>query len=944
MKVISKLIIFAFLFIISVNNIYAIKATPYPIVVDQPDGTKLTIRLNGDEYFNYRTTLDGYPLIENNEGVLTYAEPDNFGRFKSTNIIAKEINKRTISDRNFLQNLNKNIDLSKINQMRRSLWKTKSSVISGPKKSYPLKGSPKSIVILVNFSDIAFTVSNPKTAFTNLLNQKGYSANWGTGSARDFFRDNSSGVFDPEFDVVGPYNLDHNMSFYGANDANDNDSDPRQMVIDACAKAAAAGVDFKQYDTDNDGVVDNVFIYYAGYNEAEGGPKSSIWPHRWTLSNKSTKFNNVAIYDYACTSEFRSSSGQNMCGIGTFVHEFGHVLGLPDYYATNGASHHTLSYWSTMDSGPYLNAGRTPPSYSAYDRFFLDWLTPVELKSFGEYTLDTLSTTNTAYLISQNGNHNLNGASPSPSEFFTLENRQQVGWDRYLPNHGMLITHVYYNSGTWDANTPNNDPAAMGVDIIEADGAASESTLTGDPFPGAAKVSFCNLLLRNNTDIHKPLKNIRESNGKIIFNFGANFAVTASMTDFSTVQGTPSAVQSLSINGFELTSNIKISLSTNSHFQIKKESEPETACGHTITLTPTNSIVPSTNIQVRYNPTVPSYTETHSDKIVFSSGTNFYELVLNGKSTRKVSVVKPIAENPGNITFSGFEAKWNDVFDATGYYLTIYTVNESASILNQGFDSGLTTPIDWKINVSAVSSSTIYSGVKTPSLQFSNTGEYVETEKYLLPAIGVSFYIRSMGAKDGGFIVEALTDQNIWEKIDSIPVTTGLNEKNKTYNFSVSKNYFKFRFRYFKGIGSITFDDVAVGFDKTIDYILHDKWVSDISDIVADLQPNTEYQYFVKASDKNTVLKYENITDKSNTITVKTLDYPLEKGLLAVPDVYGNVKVFLPTKENILYVYDIQGKCIKMINPSTSVFEISDLPRGHVYILKANDRLIKVVI
>ncbi|MDD3320756.1 MAG: M6 family metalloprotease domain-containing protein [Paludibacter sp.] len=944
MKEIFKHIIFSFLFLSSITCLYAIKATPYPVVVDQPDGTKLTIRLNGDEYFNYRSTLDGYSLVKNSEGFLTYAEPDSLGHFKSTNVIAKEIDKRTLIERAYLQGLNKNIDFSKINQLRRSMWKAKSVTETSPQKAYPISGTPKSIVILVNFTDVTFTVANTKTAFTNLLNEKGYATNGGTGSARDYFRDNSTGVFDPEFDVVGPYNLDHDMSYYGANDASDNDSNPRQMVIDACAKAAAAGVDFSQYDTDNDGVVDNVFIYYAGYNEAEGGPENSIWPHRWTLANKSTKFNNVAIYDYACTSELRSSSGQNMCGIGTFCHEFGHVLGLVDYYATDGAEHHTLYTWNIMDTGAYLNNGRTPPSYSAYDRFFIGWLNPVELKDFGEYTLDTLSTTNTAYIITQDGNHNLNGANPSPVEFFTLENRQKVGWDRFLPYHGMLITRIYYNASTWDANTPNNDPLSMGVDIMEADGVATDNSSSGDPFPGAANITEYNLVLRNNTDIHKPLKNIRETNGKIIFNFGSNFTVIEKIDAFSTVQGIPSELQSLIISGSNLTSNISISLSADTLFQIKKDTDSETAWGQSITLITEGTIVSATNIQIRYNPTVPSYTKTHTDKIVFQSGSDYYELALTGTSTRKVSVEKPIAMEPDNITFSGFKANWNTVFDATGYYLTIYSLKDAASILNEGFDNGLTPSKDWTINVSTISSSTIYSGIATPSLQFSNTGESVESQKFLLPAISLSFYIRSMGAKNGGFIVEALTDQNIWEEIDSIPVTTSLNEKNKTYSFSTSNQYYKFRFRYFKGIGSITFDDVAVGFDETIEYIDSDKWVSELSEVVYDLQPNTEYLYFVKASDKNTEFQYENITEMSNTIIVKTLGYPLDSGLLAVPDVEGNVKVFLPTKEAKLYVYDIQGKCVRIISPVTSVFQIFDLPRGHVYILKANNRLIKVII
>ena len=102
------------------------------------------------------------------------------------------------------------------------------------------------------------------------------------------------------------------MSYYGGNDSDGNDKNPRQMVIDACTQAFNNGVDFAQYDTDNDGYVDNVFIYYAGYNEAEGASANTVWPHRWTLANANTTFNGKIVYDYACTSELKGKSGTNM--------------------------------------------------------------------------------------------------------------------------------------------------------------------------------------------------------------------------------------------------------------------------------------------------------------------------------------------------------------------------------------------------------------------------------------------------------------------------------------------------------------------------------------------------------------------------------------------------------------------------------------------------------
>ena len=163
-----------------------------------------------------------------------------------------------------------------------------------------------------------------------------------------------------------------------------------------------------------------LFIYYAGYNEAEHGPANTIWPHRWAVypaalypsgSNyagtvASVTFNGKRVFDYACTSELRGASGSNMCGVGTFCHEFGHVLGLPDYYDTTG-SQNTLNSWDIMDAGNYNNLGRTPPTYSVYDRFFLGYLIPEQESATANLTLNPIyqgktppaNTTNQALII-----------------------------------------------------------------------------------------------------------------------------------------------------------------------------------------------------------------------------------------------------------------------------------------------------------------------------------------------------------------------------------------------------------------------------------------------------------------------------------------------------------------------------------------------------------------
>jgi len=335
----------------------AVPAYPYPVTITQSDGTTLTIRLYGDESRKIRTTDDGYIIKQDTNGLYTYAVRDKDGLIVASDKLAQDSDKREQKDRNFLSDALKYTGLYR--EVLRKPQKIK-AVPSAPFSSgFPRIGSPRSLVILVNFKDVSFVTPDPQEAFNRLLNQENYSENGGTGSARDYFRASSYGQFNPQFDVIGPFTLPQNMSYYGENDDYGDDEKPAYMVVHACQAAKASGVDFSIYDTNGDGYVDNVFIYYAGYNEAEYGPENSIWPHRWAVQPGQNYlglpnpviFDGKIVYDYACTSELKGNTGSTMCGIGTFSHEFGHVIGMPDYYHTL-EDKNTLNYWHIMDSGP----------------------------------------------------------------------------------------------------------------------------------------------------------------------------------------------------------------------------------------------------------------------------------------------------------------------------------------------------------------------------------------------------------------------------------------------------------------------------------------------------------------------------------------------------------------------------------------------------------------
>jgi len=423
----------------------AVKAYPYPMQVTQPDGTVITIRKHGDEFLNW-TTSGGRLVKQGPDGFYYLAQFSSRGVVQATatrvrpaatpqgistitppaaayerSRARKEDFARTFSGRSHLSRLN-----------------TAAPATRGALRSIS-SGNKKFLTILVQFSDKTFNSASPQSDFFNLLNLDGYAVNGATGSAWNYFRENSSGTFDPQFDVVGPVTLSHDMAYYGENvtDEESGDEDdirPREMVVEAVDLANLLGVDFLQYDNDGDGTIDNIFVYYAGYNEAEGGPDDSIWPHAWSIYNYRT-VDGVKTGSYACSSELRGSSGSTMAGIGTFCHEFGHVIGLPDFYDTDYEANGEalgLGSFSLMSSGNYNNNGRTPPYITSIERDLLGWFDnePGVIDQQGNYSLGPVS-----------GNVCYVSETTNEGETFLYEYRKQTGWDAYIPS-GLLIYHI----------------------------------------------------------------------------------------------------------------------------------------------------------------------------------------------------------------------------------------------------------------------------------------------------------------------------------------------------------------------------------------------------------------------------------------------------------------------------------------------------------------------
>lgn len=379
------------------------------------DGTTVLAELKGDEWFHYWQTADGMFIITQEDGYAMVKDVDAW--------------KQGVR--------------SKANGVR-SRRTARKQIHGFP--SYI--GKKRGIIILIEFANMKFKSGHNVQFYENVANKVGFKSNEGyIGSVRDYFLDQSGGLFDLTFDVIGPATLSHNYDYYGENDSEGYDKRPGEMMAEALEKVDSL-VNYGDYDWDGDGMVDIVMAIYAGGGEADGGGVNSIWPHEWDLS--SSDYRNVKILDgvtinnYACANEMAS---KKTTGIGTICHEFSHGLGLPDMYDLQYEGNYGMGSWSVMDSGAYGGDGFCPSGYTSFEKMSCGWLEPVVLTN--DTTINGMKSQSSggeAYLLQNEG---------WKDEYYLIENRQKTGWDAGLPGSGMLIIHVDYDENVWFQNEVN---------------------------------------------------------------------------------------------------------------------------------------------------------------------------------------------------------------------------------------------------------------------------------------------------------------------------------------------------------------------------------------------------------------------------------------------------------------------------------------------------------
>ncbi|MCM1474798.1 MAG: M6 family metalloprotease domain-containing protein [Muribaculaceae bacterium] len=356
-------------------------------------------------------------------------------------------------------------------------------------REIPTEGSPEILVILVEFQNVSFSksIGDPREKIDEMLNGENYDFNGAQGSARNFYSYTSAGKFTPKFNVLGPVKCSKIESEYVTSSTPDFKPGTDEAVyapsrmIEEAIRGVDDQVDFSKYDTNGDGYVDFVYVFFAGRGATTGGNRdTTVWPHAFTLTSglgAPVELDGVKIDRYCCSAELGSNG--KLSGIGTFCHEFGHVLGLPDLYdtANNGTATKcfTPGVYDCMDGGNNNNNEHSPATFSLYEQYALEWTLPVTINGSADLTLLPLAARPFGYKIPTLNND---------QEYFLLESRGPIFNDKYLPGHGMLAWHIDFVLDAWTRNIPNNTPSHQRIDIEEADNKQDANSRSGDVFPG----------------------------------------------------------------------------------------------------------------------------------------------------------------------------------------------------------------------------------------------------------------------------------------------------------------------------------------------------------------------------------------------------------------------------------------------------------------------------
>lgn len=900
----------------TVPSMLAVPAKRGLMKFTQPDGSVIEVLLHGDENFHYYTTADGKEML-----MQTARQEFVPARLQADGTTVQAVKGMSPAE---IAAVRQKVPVRPLRQAkapRRAA--AESDALPGlfPDASFPVKGEQKVLVVLVEYQDVKFNLDDPMTYFNNMLNQEGFSEYNATGSAKDWFKVATNDEFKPQFDLYGPLTLSKNMSYYGGNDYYGDDSNPHKMVIEACQQLNET-VDFSEYDRDNDGYIDNVFVFYAGRGEATGGSSNTVWPHSYNVTSAepgmSYKFDGVQLDRYACSNEWTTSDagGMRPDGIGTFIHEFSHVMGLPDLYATSYTSSFTPGGWDVMDYGPYNNDGCTPPTYSGFERAALGYLQPQELSGSRNVSISPIAE-NDAKLIT----------TSKRNEYFILENRQQTGWDTYIPGHGMLVWHIDYNDNTWTYNRVNNTPSHQYVDIIEADNTQSDGSRAGDAFPGTSNktalgdATVPRLTTWTKVNLGMELTDIKEDQGRISFKLNgggvdltvpvglAADSITASgfTAKWDAVEGATRYIVNLFGEASKRGMPTKVGLPENYELLAEYTVEDTTVCR-------INRLKPSTTYY---------FTVKADDGMFTSDESELFEVKTIDPT---FDYYAPVAIEASDVKENSFVANWEAMDEAQEYFIDVVSKDFGEDVLETvDFTSGIEALEGWTSTSKSTYGMASYAGAAVPALRLSSDNDALISCNFENGVKSLSFWHRGNSTTETENIEVRLLRNGVWEPDSVVTIVTekgGVTTEYEINDPEVKKVMLAFR-RTTKG--AVAIDDVCVTAYGPVEDVAVEGYTAlsagnNLSVEVAGLNPGTTYYYSLVAHNGTCQ------SLRSNTIAVTTAKEVSSikdtEAATAVVKVSGNTI----SCESAMEIFDIAGRRIAQSVRS------AELPSG-IYIV-----------
>ncbi len=407
---------------------FAVPAYPEGVWIQLPNGEMIKIHLRGDEKQKWAVSKDNYTLLPTQEGWV-YAQEDGDGYAVPSSFDLSSDRHADKHFDDFVKALKPAIPLRPNNV---PVLMGDSHLQANRQSSQPMTGSRRALVILMEFRDCAF--QKTKDDFDALFNEVGYNEDGAIGSVYDYFSWASHGQLQFYSDILGPFKTEHPMRYYGGNSITSSDSNPYALFLEAINHASTL-VDLSEYDSNEDGYVDNIHIIFSGYGEEAGASSSAIWSHEMMF--EPIKVQEMIIDRYSCAPELRGNRGHGISRIGPHCHEMGHALGAMDYYDTDyekdGAFEGT-GVWDIMAQGSWNNEGISPANFNPYVRIYnFGWETAQKLPN-NDYSILEPSNKSKGHIYRVN--------TTVDGEFYLLENRSRTFFDVSLPGEGLHIYHI----------------------------------------------------------------------------------------------------------------------------------------------------------------------------------------------------------------------------------------------------------------------------------------------------------------------------------------------------------------------------------------------------------------------------------------------------------------------------------------------------------------------